>query len=124
MNTRIIISDEKIAEILALRAKGMSYKKIGTKLGVCSNTAIEALYPARATIKRAERREKYQIAIVERGVRASTNHVVHSHYNKMPPEVEEERTRYEAIVPTLSQEYFGDPRAGRSALDKLRAQGK
>jgi hypothetical protein len=103
------ITKPEIEEAYLLRAHGLSYGQIAKRLGRHTAATIQAALYDRYRRKRENP--------------GKTNHRVARHLDPyLPPAVQAEAETVQSIDwdnLTTSQQYLGDPRPGRSAIDRL-----
>ncbi len=110
---------EQIEEATILRLDGMSWAKIGAKLGLHWQMVRDTLYPNYAESRKAKQRARMQkvrsgaVVISKRRLHDDTN------FSKPGADLLYDRDKRLAVpYKDFTSEWLGDPRPGYSALDK------
>lgn len=116
-------TDEQLRRLRQLHEAGWAYKEIADDLG-CNIERVRGrlAWDKKTSEQLAARRAR--INKLRRGEETSSR--IHPTYDTVAgrpkPEQLAERDRRRAAPRTLTQEFFGDPPAGYSALDRKRAE--
>lgn len=111
---------EQIVQAREWRGQGLSWRQVGLRLGVKQDTVrrtLDAEFLAADRAARGRRRHRAEKA----------GRVVKEKRDTLRPTNAEFLYRAALIPPDhtdLTAIFFGDPKSGRSALDKLRAAGR
>jgi len=117
----MFFTEPQLREAFKLRASHMSWRKLGDYFGCSDATIKEAMFPAAAKGRRERQTQRRRI-IARSGKRIrKVTHVVEQR-NEVPLDVVEERDLVSMAPMTLTQSILGDPKPGRSALDKRKLE--
>lgn len=108
MNTSL--TSEQLSQARILRRQGETWHAAAKAVG-------RSYWVVRRALDPQAREHRYQTEWSRREQRKSPGYEI-SRRPVVPPEVEADRERRLSAARSLTQEFFGDPRPGQSALDR------